>query len=93
MSDPHQQDTDKAHQSRCTSSAFLLLGSQLKKLFQIVLLGDADEIVQYLCEQLEWDLPSPPNAKGGLKVSKSQMNGKRTSSEMIGQEPTRVPGR
>ncbi|KAF8552715.1 DHS-like NAD/FAD-binding domain-containing protein [Imleria badia] len=59
----------------------------------IVLLGDADEIVQHLCEQLRWDLPPPPNAKGGLKVSRSQTNGKRTSSEMIGREPTRVQGR
>ncbi|KAG9309460.1 DHS-like NAD/FAD-binding domain-containing protein [Chiua virens] len=52
----------------------------------IVLLGDADEIVYYLCEQLKWELPPLPNPKGGPRV-----NGKRTSSQMIDQvEPARV---
>ncbi|KAF8141958.1 DHS-like NAD/FAD-binding domain-containing protein [Boletus edulis] len=58
----------------------------------IVLLGDADEIVQHLCEQLRWDLPPPSNTKNRLQVSRTQTIGKRTSSEMIGREPTRVPG-
>jgi len=58
----------------------------------IVLLGDADEIVQHLCEQLQWDLPPPSNTKRGLQVPRTQTIGKRTSSEMIGREPTRVPG-
>lgn len=62
--------------------------------FQIVLLGDADEIVHHLCEQLQWGLPPPPNPKGGIKVPQTQTNGKRTSSDMIGwAEPTRVQGR
>lgn len=64
------------------------------KMFQIVLLGDADEIVHYLCERLQWDLALPPDPKGGLKVPRTQTNGKRTSSEMIGRaEPARVLGR
>ena len=62
-----------------------------KIIFQIVLLGDADEIVQHLCDQLKWDLLPPPNPKGRLEVPRSQTNGKRTSSEMMGRaEPTRV---
>jgi hypothetical protein len=63
----------------------------LKTHFQIVLLGDADEIVQHLCEQLQWDLRPSPNPKNGLEVPRSQTNGKRTSGEMIGRaEPMRI---
>ncbi|KAG8215049.1 DHS-like NAD/FAD-binding domain-containing protein [Butyriboletus roseoflavus] len=59
----------------------------------IVLLGDADEIVHHLCEQLQWGLSPRPDPKGGLKVARFQTNRKRTSSEMLCRaEPARVLG-
>ncbi|KIJ65176.1 hypothetical protein HYDPIDRAFT_88766 [Hydnomerulius pinastri MD-312] len=58
----------------------------------IVLLGNADDIVQHLCEHLKWDLPPPSQKKGSPQSSLTEgMNGKRTSSEMTGRaEPVRV---
>lgn len=55
----------------------------------VVLLGNADDIVQHLCEQLSWDLPPP--VKKRLEVPSLARPAKRTSSEMIGKtEPIRV---
>ncbi|KAF9244106.1 DHS-like NAD/FAD-binding domain-containing protein [Melanogaster broomeanus] len=58
----------------------------------IVLLGNADEIIQHLCERLQWDLPPPSSMKDGLNVPAPQgINKKRSSSEMMDQtEPFRV---
>ncbi|KAF9219745.1 SIR2-domain-containing protein [Gyrodon lividus] len=58
----------------------------------IVLLGNADDIVQHLCERLQWDLPPPSGMNGGLDVPAPRgINGKRGSSDMIGRrEPVRV---
>ncbi|KAL4078961.1 DHS-like NAD/FAD-binding domain-containing protein [Scleroderma yunnanense] len=59
----------------------------------IVLLGNADDIVQYLCERLHWDLPPPTPLKGmylDIPPTPSK-NGKRTSAEMIGRaDPVQV---
>ncbi|KAI5993369.1 SIR2-domain-containing protein [Pisolithus marmoratus] len=59
----------------------------------VVLLGNADEIVQYLCERLHWQLP-PPTPKQGSHLdvpAKLGKNGKRSSTEMMGGgEPARV---
>ncbi|KAI6044483.1 DHS-like NAD/FAD-binding domain-containing protein [Pisolithus marmoratus] len=52
---------------------------------QVVLLGNADEIVQYLCERLHWQLP-PPTPKQGSHLdvpAKLGKNGKRSSTEMM----------
>ncbi|OAX38880.1 SIR2-domain-containing protein [Rhizopogon vinicolor AM-OR11-026] len=55
----------------------------------IVLLGNADDIVHHLCEQLAWELP--PAAGKRLEVSSSGKSVKRASGEMIGRaEPVRV---
>lgn len=59
----------------------------------IVLLGNADDIVQYLCERLRWNLP-PPTPQKGTHLDVPAMpskNGKRSSTEMIGRaDPVRV---
>lgn len=59
---------------------------------QIVLLGDADEIVQYLCDRLHWTLPPPIPKPGHPEVSGSRNGGlKRSCTEMAGKaEPARV---
>ncbi|KAG1793087.1 DHS-like NAD/FAD-binding domain-containing protein [Suillus plorans] len=55
----------------------------------IVLLGNADDIVQHLCEQLAWELPPPVGKR--LEVPSLARPAKRTSGEMMGKpEPTRV---
>lgn len=55
----------------------------------IVLLGNADDIVQHLCEQLAWELPPPVGKR--LEVPSSARPAKRTSGEMMGKtEPVRV---
>ncbi|KAG0703985.1 DHS-like NAD/FAD-binding domain-containing protein [Suillus ampliporus] len=55
----------------------------------IVLLGNADDIVQYLCEQLSWELPPPAGKR--LEVPSLGTLVKRTSGEMMGTaEPVRV---
>ncbi|KAG1764002.1 DHS-like NAD/FAD-binding domain-containing protein [Suillus occidentalis] len=55
----------------------------------IVLLGNADDIVQNLCEQLSWDLPPP--VKKRLEAPSLARPAKRTSGEMMGKtEPIRV---
>ncbi|KAG6333569.1 hypothetical protein ID866_5518 [Astraeus odoratus] len=59
----------------------------------IVLLGNADDIVQYLCERLHWELPPPTPPKEPYLDAPPIMskNGKRSSTEMIGRaEPERV---
>ena len=63
---------------------------------QIVLLGNADDIVQYLCERLHWILPPPTRPKAThLDVpAMPSKNGKRSSTEMIGCiDPVRVGDR
>lgn len=55
----------------------------------IVLLGNADDIVQHLCEQLSWELPPP--VKKRLEAPSLARPAKRTSGEMMGKtEPIRV---
>jgi NAD-dependent histone deacetylase SIR2 len=55
----------------------------------IVLLGNADDIVQHLCDQLSWELPPPVGKR--LEVPSVARPPKRTSGEMMGKpEPTRV---
>ncbi|KAG1738844.1 DHS-like NAD/FAD-binding domain-containing protein [Suillus paluster] len=55
----------------------------------IVLLGNADDIVHHLCEQLSWELPPPVGKR--LEVPSLGKLVKRTSSEMMGKtEPVRV---
>ncbi|OJA08589.1 hypothetical protein AZE42_04566 [Rhizopogon vesiculosus] len=55
----------------------------------IVLLGNADDIIHHLCEQLAWELP--PAAGKRLEVLSSGKSVKRASGEMIGRaEPVRV---
>ncbi|KAG1864803.1 DHS-like NAD/FAD-binding domain-containing protein [Suillus subluteus] len=55
----------------------------------IVLLGNADDIVQHLCEQLSWELPPPVGKR--LEVPSLARPAKRTSGEMMGKtEPIRV---
>ncbi|KAI6124877.1 SIR2-domain-containing protein [Pisolithus croceorrhizus] len=59
----------------------------------VVLLGNADDIVQYLCERLHWELP-PPTPQRGSRLDAPEApgkNGKRSSTEMMGGvEPVRV---
>lgn len=59
----------------------------------VVLLGNADDIVQYLCERLHWELP-PPTPQRGSRLDVPVMlgkNGKRSSAEMTGGvEPVQV---
>ncbi|KAG2142866.1 DHS-like NAD/FAD-binding domain-containing protein [Suillus bovinus] len=55
----------------------------------IVLLGNADDIIQHLCEKLAWELPPPMGKR--LEVPPLARLRKRTSGEMMGKtEPTRV---
>ncbi|EGO20743.1 hypothetical protein SERLADRAFT_442077 [Serpula lacrymans var. lacrymans S7.9] len=59
----------------------------------IVLLGNADEIVHHLCEQIGWDLPPPPTKIGhpNLEVPPHPKSTKRSSQEIIDRaEPRRV---
>ena len=62
---------------------------------QIVLLGNADAIVQHLCLKLGWDLPLDPRQKGALAQSTQAQAilGKRPSSSMdFTHEPEKAPG-
>ncbi|KAH7924308.1 SIR2-domain-containing protein [Leucogyrophana mollusca] len=53
----------------------------------IVLLGNADDIVQHLCDELEWDLPPPMSQK----LPPQSKIVKRSHGEMHGgTQPTRV---
>lgn len=59
----------------------------------VVLLGNADDIVRYLCERLHWELPPPTPQRGSrLEVPVTLgKNGKRSSTEMMGGvEPVQV---
>lgn len=63
----------------------------------IVLLGNADDIVHYLCKELGWDLPQPPSPSSTPVSSQSHLvprptNLKKRSSTKVWdqQEPTRV---
>ncbi|KAG8974936.1 NAD-dependent histone deacetylase sir2 [Tulasnella sp. 425] len=64
-----QQDTGATCKSRCESAAgsmiFLDFSSFLIT-FKIVLLGDADAVVKYLCSRLRWKLPGLPTNNEGL---------------------------
>ncbi len=58
---------------------------------QIILLGDADSIIEHLCERLEWTLPP---AKAGQYLSgQSPLLTKRRSQEHIEHAPKRVADR
>lgn len=67
--DLDKQDTGAPCKSRCESAAgsmiFLDLSSFLIT-FKIVLLGDADAVVKYLCSRLRWKLPGLPTNNEGL---------------------------
>ncbi|KAJ8594771.1 DHS-like NAD/FAD-binding domain-containing protein [Rhizopogon salebrosus TDB-379] len=55
----------------------------------IVLLGNADDIVHHLCEQLSWELPQVVGKR--LEVPSSGKPVKRASGEMMGKaDPVRV---
>jgi len=60
----------------------------------IIMLGNADDIVRHLCHQLGWDLPHPPPPSSTSITSKltppTNLN-KRPSAEILDrQEPRRV---
>ncbi|KAG2125059.1 DHS-like NAD/FAD-binding domain-containing protein [Suillus clintonianus] len=55
----------------------------------IILLGNADDIIHHLCEQLSWELPPPVGKR--LEISSLAKSTKRPSGEMMGKtEPVRV---
>ncbi|KAI0705243.1 DHS-like NAD/FAD-binding domain-containing protein [Cytidiella melzeri] len=58
----------------------------------IVLLGNADEIVQYLCHKLEWELPElPPQPSSSTKgLEPDRPNLRKRPSATFDQEPRRV---
>jgi len=58
----------------------------------IILLGNADEIILYLCEELGWELPPPPAISSSTKVLAPRGNLKKrpSSSERDRQQPQRV---
>jgi len=60
----------------------------------IQLLGDSDEIVKYLCNRLQWDLPSPdPNQSvvGGESIAREvEIVGQETTISEDNQLPKRV---
>ncbi|KAK7060820.1 NAD-dependent histone deacetylase sir2 [Paramarasmius palmivorus] len=65
----------------------------------IVLLGNADDIVIHLCERLGWELPPPapiettPVSSSGARLQPARINAKkRVSSEIIDYEPPRQVG-
>ena len=56
---------------------------------QVVLLGNADDVVQHLCRKLGWDLPEPvTSASGQLEAPRPNLK-KRPSAEFE-VEPRRV---
>lgn len=57
----------------------------------IILLGDADSIIEHLCEMLEWSLP--PAKTGQYLGGKSPLSTKRRSQERMGGIPKRVADR
>ena len=66
---------------------------------QIVLLGNADDIVLHLCEQLGWELPAPapteptPVSNGRSQPPRGSANVKKRVLETIdGAEPPRQVG-
>ncbi|ESK87387.1 histone deacetylase [Moniliophthora roreri MCA 2997] len=65
----------------------------------IVLLGNADDIVIHLCERLGWELPPPapaeptPVSNSGGRLQPARVNArKRVSSEIIEDKPPRQVG-
>ncbi|KAI5895119.1 SIR2-domain-containing protein [Schizophyllum commune H4-8] len=59
----------------------------------IVLLGDADRIVEHLCSVLGWSLPEPATRESGsatLTLPEAPSMKKRPSSDMLETPPTRV---
>lgn len=70
---------------------FLAFCSEQLAIVQVVLLGDADEIVQYLCARLGkgWTLPPPLAADGLQSKSKERqaLNGSIVAGAAILEEP------
>ncbi|TCD71785.1 NAD-dependent histone deacetylase sir2 [Steccherinum ochraceum] len=57
----------------------------------VVLLGNADEVVQHLCRKLGWDLPELPSANGASNLEAVHPRPrKRLSEEVDVREPKRV---
>ena len=60
----------------------------------VVLLGNADDIVQHLCRKLGWDLPELPSANGTSNLDAVHTRPrKRLSEEIDLREPKRVGNR
>ena len=55
-----------------------------------MLLGNADDIVQHLCEELGWDLPELPLAR---QLDAPRPNLRKRSSDAFVREPRRVGNR
>ena len=61
--------------------------------FQIVLLGNADEVVQYLVHKLNWDLPELPQCKPDSLTPDRPRTRKRSSEDIETRSPRRVGDR
>lgn len=66
-------------------------GTHAAILLQVVLLGNADDIVLHLCRRLGWDLPQPPTPNANLNAPRPNLK-KRPSAEFES-EPRRVGNR
>lgn len=56
----------------------------------IVLLGNADEVVQYLCQKLGWDLPEVPSPASANQLDAPKTNSKKRPSDTLVKDPKRV---
>jgi len=56
----------------------------------IVLLGNADEVVQHLCQKLGWDLPDVPSFANGSQSDAPRPNIRKRPSDAFVKEPKRV---
>ncbi|GJE91264.1 SIR2-domain-containing protein [Phanerochaete sordida] len=56
----------------------------------IVLLGNADEVVQYLAQKLGWDLPDVPPPANGAQLDAPRPNFRKRPSDALLREPRRV---
>lgn len=62
---------------------------------QVVLLGNADEIVLHLCRRLGWDLPDPASSTtaGANTLDAERPNLRKRPSESFARTPQRVANR